>query len=192
MFHMGKETDSALITFIERRLKELVWRRSNLSRASGVSEAALSNLMKGKVVPEVETVEKIADALGVDRYLMLRLLADDRKIKIPSPAIDEKALYIARRISELPDGKRETVIDMIAPIIDGIYELMDSSADDEITLEEWREFKRIDPEGAQSFLEKQLGANWREIVRDVEEIRVSFDNEGDGGQEPVGVRGNAQ
>jgi len=189
---MGKETDSALITFIERRLKELVWRRSNLSRASGVSEAALSNLMKGKVVPEVETVEKIADALGVDRYLMLRLLADDRKIKIPSPAIDEKALYIARRISELPDGKRETVIDMIAPIIDGIYELMDSSADDEITLEEWREFKRIDPEGAQSFLEKQLGANWREIVRDVEEIRVSFDNEGDGGQEPVGVRGNAQ
>jgi hypothetical protein len=81
---------------------------------------------------------------------------------------------------------------MIAPIIDGIYELMDSSADDEITLEEWREFKRIDPEGAQSFLEKQLGANWREIVKDVEEIRVSFDNEGDGDQEPVGVRGNTQ
>lgn len=76
------------------------------------------------------------------------------------------------------------------------YELMESvgyldmlpEPDDEITLEEWRELKKIDPEGALTFLEKQLGANWREIVKDVQEIRVSFDNGDAKGQEPVTSR----
>lgn len=79
------------------------------------------------------------------------------------------------------------------------YELMEAAEyldmlprhDDEITLEEWRELKRIDPEGAESFLEKQLGPNWSAIVKDVAEIRVSFDSEGDSGQEPVGAHKDA-
>lgn len=58
-------------------------------------------------------------------------------------------------------------------------------ADGEFTLEEWRELREIDPEAANSFLEKQLGPNWRAIVADVQDIRVSFDNEGDEDQAPV-------
>lgn len=73
------------------------------------------------------------------------------------------------------------------------YELMEAaeyldmlpSQNDEITLDEWREFKKIDPEGALHFLEEHLGPFWNEIVKDVVEIQVSLDKKGHDVRSPV-------
>lgn len=69
----------------------------------------------------------------------------------------------------------------------GYLDMLPSSSED-ITLEEWREFKKVAPESAVHFLEDRLGQNWSEIVKDVEEMRTALDSMGDGGQEPVNHR----
>lgn len=51
---------------INKYLKELDWTQTELSQRSHVARSAISRLMRGKAKPTLETVNAIADALGID------------------------------------------------------------------------------------------------------------------------------
>lgn len=119
---MSNQVPTTLINLINTRLSELEWSQRQLSRASGVSSGAINNLLRGESVPETATVEKIADALGISRRRMLESLAGSNAA--PESALDASALYIAKRLTGLPEDIRALAIDALGAQLDAFYEMV--------------------------------------------------------------------
>jgi hypothetical protein len=81
-------------------------------------------LLRGLSVPETSTVEKLADALGVERYRLLRLLAESHPDAVPEPTMAPEVAYIACRLNELPDDVRREAVDAVASVIDVVYTML--------------------------------------------------------------------
>jgi transcriptional regulator with XRE-family HTH domain len=123
---MDNQKPSALINLILEKLDDLRWSQRQLSRASGVSSGAINNLLRGESVPETVTVEKIADALGIPRRKMLEALAGTQVVS--EATIDPTALYMARRLTELPVAVRDTAIEVISGVLDSFIRLAGTEA----------------------------------------------------------------
>jgi transcriptional regulator with XRE-family HTH domain len=112
-----------LSSFVRARLRELKWTQTKLSEASGVSEGSISNLLNQKSVPETSTVERIADALGISRQVLLGFLTQEYQGTVSDPDIDPSAMYIARRLTRLPDYLRDTAIDAVSGVLDSFIKM---------------------------------------------------------------------
>lgn len=89
-------------------------------------------------MPSTITVEKLADALGVDRLYMLQLLAQSNSESTPESSIDRidpSASYIAKRISHLPEELREEAVGVLDAMLDMVYKLAEQ-------IEEYEEMKQ--------------------------------------------------
>ena len=111
-------TRTALPDFVRSRLQELKWTQTKLAEVSGVSEGSISNMLRGKSIPETYTIERIADALGVPRQKILGLLAEEGRGEVGQAEIDPSALYIARQLTGLPPDLKEPAIDAVSGVVD--------------------------------------------------------------------------
>lgn len=62
-----------LIEYLSEQLQKRRWSQRTLAMYAGISPNTVSYAMQGKTIPDPETIEKLARALGVDEYHMLRL-----------------------------------------------------------------------------------------------------------------------
>ena len=122
-------TRTTLPDFIRTRLQELKWTQTKLAEASGVSEGSISNMLRGKSIPETYTIERIADALGVPRQKILGLLAEEGRPDAVEPPIDPGALYIAKQLSRLPSDLKEPAIDAVSGVVDGFRTIAERRGD---------------------------------------------------------------
>lgn len=51
---------------ILRRMQELGWTQAELAFRSGISEATISQALRGRTVPNFETVEDLINTVGYD------------------------------------------------------------------------------------------------------------------------------
>lgn len=104
---------------INKYLKSAGWTQQDLADHSGITRSAISKLMRGKTKPKPETIDALANALGLDPVLLMRLAG------IPLPPKDEAlhpaALYIAQQLTKLPSVPQEQTISAIQSMIDAIY-----------------------------------------------------------------------
>lgn len=89
-------TDENLQSWLRRQLKRREWLQSELARRTGLSDSSISQYLSGNRIPDPITCDKIADALGADRDLVLALAGH----RPPDTPID-------------PDDPRERVIALI-------------------------------------------------------------------------------
>jgi len=61
-----------LIQRIESRLHELGWSHQRLADEAGLTQPRVSTLLRGRHVPNLTTLRRIADALGCDLELRPR------------------------------------------------------------------------------------------------------------------------
>jgi transcriptional regulator with XRE-family HTH domain len=122
---------SPLVAFIKERLETVGWSQANLAQVADVSTGTVSNLLHGRSVPETSTIEKIADALGVDRARMFRLLAESQNEPVPMPKVDPGAAYLAQKITQLPPHLRDKALDAAGAVVDAFGELADESEGEE-------------------------------------------------------------
>ena len=78
------------------RIKELMEEKGvtsvSMAAAIGVHKVSFSNIINGKINPSAETLEKIADALGVEMWELFKSkneiaseIAEEKKNAIPCP-----------------------------------------------------------------------------------------------------------
>lgn len=111
-----------LATYLNARLTKKGWSGRTLALYAELSQTAIARALKGKTVPDPESLRKIAVALEVEELHLLRLAGH-----VESPAsedLDPAAAYIARRITQLPPAVRERAIDAVGSVLDTITELV--------------------------------------------------------------------
>ena len=64
--------------FINTEMEKQEMSISALSRGAGVPHSTISQIVRGKVSPQIGTFERICDALGYDLIMMKRI---DKKVK---------------------------------------------------------------------------------------------------------------
>ena len=91
-----------------RREKTMSQRR--LAELAGVTNSTISRLEADLVRPDLGTLEKIANALAVDKALLLAKFGDDN--------IPEDFVIIARKAGELSEEKRKQAYNIFNATID--------------------------------------------------------------------------
>lgn len=139
-----------------------------LSRRTKRSHGGLSRNLSGRTVPETATIEKIADALGIERGYLLQVYAQDHPNAEPPPDVDDYA-YFTKQLSEMPAAAREKAIDALSAVLDNMIDLVElatleesaseasapyGGADAAFALWVIEEFRRIDPAEFEVFEEK--------------------------------------
>lgn len=93
-------------------------RQSDLERKTGLAHNALSRIETGDVSPRLETVERIAEALSIS--------PEELQFKQPSREtveIDDATLkQFISRLQNLPDGRKQLVINLLSPLLDLVEE----------------------------------------------------------------------
>lgn len=60
-------------SWLAQQLKRHDWTQADLARKSGLSQGRISDWVNGKRLPNPESCDRLADALGADVYYVLRL-----------------------------------------------------------------------------------------------------------------------
>lgn len=91
--------------FITQEMTLRKWSQHRLAQASGVSQAAIQKLLSPKIetTPDLDTLEKLAGAMGYPLITLVRLVKPD------AADLDPAALVIASRIQRLPDDERNMI-----------------------------------------------------------------------------------
>ena len=113
------QSNAALAAEIRRVLGDRS--QSWLAERAGVGQATVSRLLRGVYTPAPETLQAIGRALGIDHIHLMRLAG----VPLPPPTdeLDPEAVYIARRITELPGDIRAEAIDAIAAQVDAFHNI---------------------------------------------------------------------
>lgn len=103
----GLEPVQDTTDFVDWLLAEITargWSGNELARRTGVSSAAMSNLLNRQNRPALETCIGIAEALGYPPELVLRKAG----LLPPLPGTDDQAIQEVREIMRrLPDSRRQ-------------------------------------------------------------------------------------
>lgn len=114
---LGREIEAALDGRTQTWLEDAMQKR--------VTQSTISRLMRGQVKnPDARTIVTIARALGRNPIPWLRLAG----VGLPTEAehLDDEALYIAARISALPDAVRPGAVDALGAVLDNISDISKS------------------------------------------------------------------
>ena len=119
------DTQTELSRFVKTHLQKRKWSLRTLAAKAELSPSSLSNLLRGKVQPNPDTLNKIAAVLEIDAATLLRLAGHlDEK---PKGLYDASVIELARRIEELPTDVRYDALDTLGNMLDTIYRLRASS-----------------------------------------------------------------
>ena len=104
---MAKEE---LSNFLLKEIRKRGLSQRKLSIDSGLSPAAVHNIIKSRFMPTPNSLNKLADYLGVKRQYLWQLtgLLEDGE-----PFTDDRLRYCFARVDKLPDASRTMVIKMI-------------------------------------------------------------------------------
>lgn len=69
----NRNRDENLAQWLGRQLRRHEWTQADLSRKSGLSQGRISDWLAGKRLPNPESCDKLADALGDDPDYVLKL-----------------------------------------------------------------------------------------------------------------------
>lgn len=93
----------------ERRCQHLTMKE--LAERSNVSTIYLSEIERGKKYPSALVLERLAEALGIDVWDLLALVADElRQASQPEPAI---GFQLPSRVASQPRNLSGVVVDML-------------------------------------------------------------------------------
>lgn len=120
-----RRTINPLADYLSEAIQKRGWSLRHLAGRAELSSGGLSEIVRGLRVPEVQTVEKLADALEVDRLHLLRLLSLSEG-ETAEPEIQPEALYIARRLSELPPHLYDQAVDAVGGQVDAFHHMRDN------------------------------------------------------------------
>lgn len=102
----------------QKLLDEKKLKNSDVAKGSGVSNMTLSDWKRGKTTPKTETMQKIADFLGVSVDYLVN--GEEKEITVPEQADlwiairkDKKLLEALEKYMSLSDKKKKHVIDTI-------------------------------------------------------------------------------
>lgn len=87
--------------------------QADLADFLGITRAAYTNIENGKREPDIETIKKLANHFSVTTDYLLGneknpAITNDDEAKIP-----DEVLELAKIISDLPDDKKNTMLDLI-------------------------------------------------------------------------------
>ena len=107
-----------LIAYLSEQLKQRRWSQRTLAMYADISPNTVSYAMQGKTIPDPETIEKMARALNVDAYHMLRLAGH---VEGPRQSIaDPRVSLLAQRVDALPSDVRQRVVPALDAVIDAM------------------------------------------------------------------------
>ena len=116
MYHVGMSDQ--LIAYLSEQLKQRRWSQRTLAMYADISPNTVSYAMQGKTIPDPETIEKMARALNVDAYHMLRLAGH---VEGPRQSIaDPRVSLLAQRVDALPSDVRQRVVPALDAVIDAM------------------------------------------------------------------------
>lgn len=102
---MGKTTVAQLVKFIEAEVKRQGYGQDEFARRAGVGQSTMSRIIAGKSAPRMESIDKIAQALGYSTISFL-LLA--------SGAISEfQNVELTESFQALGDHDRQIVLNLV-------------------------------------------------------------------------------
>lgn len=112
----------------KRRAGDRSWSQNELARRAGLSSGTISMIMNGVVAPEATTLRKIADALEID----VSPLLEKAGILEPTESLNPTALYIAQRLSSLPQWLQEEAIDGIGAMVDQLWAIAEKAEGEQV------------------------------------------------------------
>jgi len=106
----SKMAKEELSNFLLKEIRKRGLSQRKLSIDSGLSPAAVHNIIKSRFMPTPNSLNKLADYLGVKRQYLWQLtgLLEDGE-----PFTDDRLRYCFARVDKLPDASRTMVIKMI-------------------------------------------------------------------------------
>lgn len=111
-----------LSDFITSKCKERRLSFRRLSLNAGLSQSTVHNIVSGKAMPNVVSLNAIADYLGVTRVFLWKLagLLEDDDANAGSDLHDPQVKYYFAKVERLPEGQRQLVLKVIDTLINNI------------------------------------------------------------------------
>ena len=108
---------------LQKELARLGWSQGELARATGLMPSTISKIVRGITRPEVDTLQRIAKALGIDINKLVEALNADilserernRLDAIPDEEIDA---FLAALREEIEEDKSRTLIARLKKFLD--------------------------------------------------------------------------
>ncbi len=118
---------TALADFVRHRIETKGWSIRQTAAKAGISPLALSNLLRGLVVPRVETLQKLAPILNVEVQELLQLAGHlDMNLEGDS---ERAVVQVANRLGKLsPPVKAE-----IIKIFNNMMDLLEMGLQEQLT-----------------------------------------------------------
>lgn len=112
-----------LINYINQQRERRGWSIRELASHAGISFASLSKNLKGETVPRLRTLEKVAEALEVDKLFLFSLLLESNYGVVPESNFAPSARLVAKRLSALPESVREELAVIFCAALDVVTKL---------------------------------------------------------------------
>ena len=112
-----------LVDYINQQRERRGWSIRELASHAGISFASLSKNLKGDSVPKLRTVEKVAEALEVDKLFLFGLLLESNYGVVPESSFAPSARLVAKRLSALPESVREELAIIFCAALDVVARL---------------------------------------------------------------------
>ncbi len=115
------EGSKTLGSFLKDVMKARGLTERTLAQGAGIAQSGLSNVIQGKArEPDPRTLRSIADYLGIDVFILFRLLGYVPPATEPYGAFSPMALYIAQRFESLPDERQQVMLHVLESLLDDI------------------------------------------------------------------------
>lgn len=108
---------------IKKQLGQLGWSQNRLADESGITQSAISKIMREKNRPTPDTISAIAKVLGLDPLYLMNLAG----IPVPSEETDPSIEYIAQQLARLPQEVREIATDTVRKQIHAFHILVNGN-----------------------------------------------------------------
>ena len=106
---------------IRKIINELGWSQHTLANRAGLTQSAISKIVRGKSKPTPETMDAIGRALNVDPTHLMRLAG----IPLPKNKVQRNPSveYVAQRLDKLPKNMQDRAVEVVGIQIDVFYEM---------------------------------------------------------------------
>ena len=120
MIHIKSRKYGLLGQEIEKHLKRKRWSQRALAREAGIASSTISNIMRDEHRPTPETIDAIANVLGLDPVHLMRLAGMPVPVsKKRNPSIE----YIAQRLDDLPTDMQKKVVEILGAQLEAFIEM---------------------------------------------------------------------
>jgi transcriptional regulator with XRE-family HTH domain len=111
-----------LSSFITLKCKERRLSFRSLSLNAGLSQSTVHNIVSGKAMPNVTSLNAIADYIGVTRVFLWKLagLLEDDDPQGGSDLHDPQVKYYFAKVDKLPDESKQLVLKVLDTLIENL------------------------------------------------------------------------